>query len=102
MGGHGRSHDFISGSHVSIILQRFFEKMLKMHYSSIFIKISNKPCVRFSRVWKKNIMFWNFLENFRKISKVFLRKLFKMHFSQNLIKDELIFCAFGRETQIVG
>ena len=48
----------------------------------------------------------NLLENLRKFSKVFLRKLQKMHylsiFFKKITNNELNFCAFGRKTQIAG
>ena len=45
-------------------------------------------------------------ENFRNFSKCFFRKLRKCivltYFQKNLTNNALIFCAFGRKTQIVG
>ena len=48
----------------------------------------------------------NLQKIFEKFSKVFLRKLRKMHyfsiFQTKLTNHALIFCAFGRESQFIG
>ena len=47
----------------------------------------------------------NLLEILRKFPKIFLRKVQKMHYFSIFFKkfnNALIFCAFGRKTQIVG
>ena len=56
------------------------------------------------RVWTKR----QFIGNFEKLLKLlkFINKIAKMHyfsiFSKKLTNHALIFCAFGRKTQIVG
>ena len=56
----------------------------------------------FARLEEKH----NVLEILRKFSKYFLRKLRKCiilaYFSKKLTNHALIFCAFGRKTQIAG
>ena len=53
--------------------KNFLRKLLKMHYSSIFFKRLNKPCVDILRVWRKKHKvwkifrkFWNFLIKLQK------------------------------------
>ena len=54
---------------------------------------------------KKHKNSWEILRKFRKFSKNFLRKFRKIlvlaYLSKNLTNHALIFCAFGRKTQIV-
>ena len=57
-------------------------------------------------VWTKKTIYWKFSEHFWKFWKIFFRKLLKCiilaYFSNQLTNYALIFCAFGRKTQIVG
>ena len=76
-----------------------------MHYFRRFFKKGLKPRVKFSRVWRKTLLFGNFLEIFENFQK-FLKKIAKNHyfslFSNKILKNPaLIFRAFGRKIQIV-
>ena len=48
------------------ISKNFLRKLRKKHYFSRFLRKFIKPCVNFSRVWKKNTNYWDFCENFLK------------------------------------
>ena len=80
--------------------EKILKKVPKMHYFSICV---NKNFVTFLRVWTKNTNSW---ETLRNLSKNSLRKYQKCitlaDFQQNFKSSALIFCAFGRKTQIVG
>ena len=51
-----------------------------MDYFSKFYKTFNKACVKFLRVWTKNTIIGNSENIFESFSKIFLRKLLKMHY----------------------
>ena len=87
---YGRSQDFFGGlffKNIQKNFQKIFKKFLKisknflkkiakMHYLSIVYTQFNRAWVQFLRFWTKKAICRKFL---RKFSKVFLRKLLKMH-----------------------
>ena len=96
------------------IFKKYSKNLLKnlvKNFLKIFKKL-RKNSKKFSKNYKKFItkLSKNFPKNYkkfmRKFSKMFLRKLLKCiilaYFSKTLTNDALIFCAFGRKTQIVG
>ena len=76
-----------------------------MHYFSIFFKKFNKLPFIFSRLDEKHTVA-TFRENFRKIWKIFTKKLriciILAYYSKNLTNPALILCAFGRKRQLIG
>ena len=70
----------------NISLENFEKSIILAYFSTNF----NKPCVNFSRVWRKNTNSWETLRNFRKIISL-------EYFSKNFTSHPLIFRSFGRK-----
>ena len=71
------------------IFENIPKKIGKIHYFSIFFKAFNKPCLNFSRVWRKTTMFWVILRNVWKCLIILKRKIdFWWFLERSLLKME--------------
>ena len=69
-----------AGEFSKICKKIFLKKLQKCIILAYFSKKFKKPCLTFSRIWKKITNSWEFLINFRKFSKKLFRKFQKIHY----------------------